>query len=145
MDWGFYFTDLDKLKEKTWFSGDLIQLCMHLADKFPNVRVGFTVSIHHRKTGPTSPRPLRWAAQHVKRWKTESANLPLICFFPLHLRNNHFVLLEINEVDRYVYYNDTGGYDTSDVQVCLTVHYFCRFGADHVAGSLQRRVSRSPI
>ncbi|KAK7924643.1 hypothetical protein PG985_006697 [Apiospora marii] len=117
LDWGCYFIHLDRLKEETWFSGDLIQLCMQLADKLQHMRVGFTVSFHDEKTGSALPRPLQWAAQQVKTWTTESAaNLPLVCFFPLHLHNNHFVLLEINGVDGRVYCYDTGSGGLDDAQ-----------------------------
>lgn len=125
LDWGFYFTILERLKEEIWFSGDLIQLCMHLADKLLCTRVGSSVSIHDDKTGSALHQPLQWAAQQVKRWKKQvktweirpTADVRLVCFFPLHLRNNHFALLEINEIDQHIDCYDTGGYDIGIVEV----------------------------
>ncbi|KAK8048252.1 hypothetical protein PG994_009982 [Apiospora phragmitis] len=138
LNWGFYFTNLERLKEETWFSGDLVQLCMQLADKLQYMRVGFTVSVHDRKTGSALPQPLQWAAKQVRRWKSASAtDLPLVCFFPLHLRNDHFVLLEINEVDRYVYCYDTGDYGAEDVQAA------CRDEFPHLQFKEQRILGRS--
>lgn len=122
LNWGFYFAHLERLNEEAWFTGDLVQLCMHLADKLPPMRVGPTVSVHDGKTGSALPQPLQWAAHQITKWKTgPAADIQLVCFFPLHLRNNHFALLEINEFDEQIYCYDTGGYDTKDVQVRLFI------------------------
>ncbi|KAK8124994.1 uncharacterized protein PG998_000753 [Apiospora kogelbergensis] len=131
LDWGFYFAILERLKEEIWFSGDLIQLCMHLADKLLCMRVGFTVSIHDDKTGSALQQPLKWAAQQVKTWKKQvktweirpAADVRLVCFFPLHLRNNHFALLEINEIDQHIDCYDTGGYDIGVVEAACKTEF----------------------
>jgi hypothetical protein len=107
-DSGFTFSvgSLQTLSGREWLNVDVILACLHLSDKLPSVRVGFSVPIHGQK-GPI-PRPFKRAAKRMAQWQQEAGGRnPLIYFFPLFQHENHFSLLEINERENSIFHYDS--------------------------------------
>ncbi|KAI1636903.1 hypothetical protein F4809DRAFT_640983 [Biscogniauxia mediterranea] len=93
---------------ENWFNDDLILLCLHLADKPPWVRVGFSIPIH-RQNCPTKmmARPFERAAKEIQRSRDAGTKGGrLVHFSPLLQHEDHFSLLEVNERDNYIYHYD---------------------------------------
>ncbi|KAH6972690.1 hypothetical protein EDB80DRAFT_596098, partial [Ilyonectria destructans] len=118
-------SSLNKLRGTTWLDDHVILTCLHLSDKLPFVRVGFSVPIHqeiypHR----AQLRPLEMASKRIMRWHDEmEVQSPLVCIFPLLLHNNHFTLLEINERESCIYHYDSlGRRENADVKVRTRGH-----------------------
>ncbi|POR39531.1 Uncharacterized protein TPAR_09101 [Tolypocladium paradoxum] len=97
---------LGRLHSTQWFNDQLVLLCLHLAQKRPYVRVGFSVPLH-RDTGPSTVqhRPFEMVARKIKEWNdAEVEEACLACFFPVLIHGNHFTLLEINQRDDSIYH-----------------------------------------
>ncbi|KAH6646811.1 hypothetical protein BKA67DRAFT_663195 [Truncatella angustata] len=121
--WGFYIDELARLNPSQWFGEDLVQLCIHLADRLPHVRVGFPVAIHDRHTGKPLVDPLKWVKKRIEKWNAEQAEGHLTCFFPLFLQNDHFTLLEINQTDDSVSHYDTAKYNSRPVKAACKAQF----------------------
>ncbi|KAI0536653.1 hypothetical protein GGR58DRAFT_514371 [Xylaria digitata] len=93
----FDIETLDRLSGTEWFNDKLILLCLHLADKLPYVRVGFSMVT----------KPFERAAQVIAGWKNAEPNDRLVCFFPLFQHGDHFSLLEVNYRDNAIYHYDS--------------------------------------
>ncbi|KAI5920145.1 hypothetical protein F4810DRAFT_723856 [Camillea tinctor] len=106
-DKSFMF-DPDVLDGTDWFNDELILLCLHLADKLPGVRVGFSIPIHQQKfTTKMMARPFERAAKEIQRSRDAGRKKgQLVHFFPLLQHENHFSLLEVNEMDNCIYHYD---------------------------------------
>lgn len=113
----FKVAALQRLKGHTWLNDKLLVACLHLSEKLPFVRIGWTVTIH-QDIRPNTPMKQQFerASQKIQAWKKE-ANSPLVYFFPLYQHGNHFTLLEINEKEGYVYHYDSMSGDSTDVKV----------------------------
>jgi hypothetical protein len=116
---GFAIKTLNKLNKGQWFNDELIQFCLHLSDKLPHMRVGFSVAIHNDNTGEVLPNPLIWAAKHIEKENMKDEGGQLIFLFPLFLQNNHFILLEVNQINGCIYYYDVANYDIQHIKVSL--------------------------
>ncbi|KAJ4208219.1 hypothetical protein NW759_013654 [Fusarium solani] len=107
-DSGFAFNvdSLRTLSGREWLDDDTILACLHLSEKLPFVRVGFSIPIHCEE-GPIS-RPLERAVKQILQWKREGgAENHLVYFFPLFQHQNHFSLLEINERENSIFHYDS--------------------------------------
>ncbi|KAI1642169.1 uncharacterized protein F4817DRAFT_321089 [Daldinia loculata] len=110
---------LSGLEGSNWISHELILLCMHLADRLPHIRIGFSVPIHENIRGRERKvlrDPFERAADQIEKWNKAESEDRLVCFFPLFQNDNHFSLLEINQRDGRIYHYDSKGYKTSDIQ-----------------------------
>lgn len=120
-DHTFKTTSIRKLDGKRWLNDELIIACLHLSDKLPFVKVGFSVPLDQR-TRPKKgyPGPFQRTSNQLKAWHKEiAADSCIVCFFPLWQRENHFSLLEINEFDGCVYHYDSMNKgDNELVKVC---------------------------
>ncbi|KAF4468233.1 hypothetical protein FALBO_4852 [Fusarium albosuccineum] len=110
----FDIASLQRLGSTRWLNDDIILACLHLSSKLPFVRVGFSIPIHRQtRAGGAIPRPFERAAQQISEWHASQqegdshAESPLVCFFPLFQRHNHFSLLEISERDGKIYHYDS--------------------------------------
>ncbi|CAH0017605.1 unnamed protein product [Clonostachys rhizophaga] len=111
---------IEALKSTAWLSDSVIMACLHLCDRLPFVRVGFSVPIHQqRNSHKRMPRPFEMAVKKIAAWHNEAeGSAKLVSFFPLFLNQNHFTLLEVNERDGCIYHYDslsevgTVGFDT---------------------------------
>ncbi|KAI0131061.1 hypothetical protein F4814DRAFT_456983 [Daldinia grandis] len=121
--WGFYIDQLDRFNKGRWFGEDTIQLCMRLSDRLSFMRIGSPVAIHDEQTGKALADPLRWAAKHVEDWNVRGGNDHLVCFFPLFLENTHFTLLEINQVDGFIYHYDAAGYKARHIKTACKARF----------------------
>ncbi|KAK6081372.1 hypothetical protein SCUP515_03060 [Seiridium cupressi] len=120
---GFYIDELNRLNEAQWFGEDLIQICLNLAEKLPAMRVGFPVVIHDRHEGKPLAEPFRWASKRIERWNSARAGDRLVCFFPLFLENNHFTLLEINQMDQSIYHYDSAKYGSGHIKEACKIQF----------------------
>ncbi|KAK6084210.1 hypothetical protein SCUP234_03539 [Seiridium cupressi] len=102
---------------------DLIQICLNLAEKLPAMRVGFPVVIHDRHEGKPLAEPFRWASKRIERWNSAKAGDRLVCFFPLFLENNHFTLLEINQMDQSIYHYDSAKYSSGHIKEACKIQF----------------------
>ncbi|RSL73881.1 hypothetical protein CEP54_000272 [Fusarium duplospermum] len=106
-DNGFVFSidSLRTLSGREWLNDDIILACLHLSEKLPSVRVGFSIPIHGEK-GPI-PRPFERAMRQIAQWRREGGEHPLVYLFPLFQRKSHFSLLEINEGENSIFHYDS--------------------------------------
>ena len=90
---------------------------MKLSDKPSSVRYGYSVpldsfkSVQHDKKQRVS-RPLAGWREKVESFQSEASNqlgerICLVCLVLLNLNNNHFTLLEINEIEEKIYHYDS--------------------------------------
>lgn len=98
---------LGRLEEGTWLDSDIILACLHLSKRKPHIRVGFSIPTHTQTRSGMVRRPFQRAAQAIEDWHSESSEKALTCIFVLFQRNDHFSLLEINEVDNCIYHYDS--------------------------------------
>ncbi|KAI1119303.1 hypothetical protein F5Y14DRAFT_445840 [Nemania sp. NC0429] len=104
----FGIETLDRLSGTEWFSDDLILLCLHLADRLPHVRVGFSVPIHQQdRPRKIVAKPFERAARVMEEWKNAEPDHRLVYFFPLFQHGDHFSLLEVNYRDKAIYHYDS--------------------------------------
>ncbi|KPA36875.1 hypothetical protein FLAG1_10333 [Fusarium langsethiae] len=98
-DFGVDVDSLKRLSGTTWLNDEIILACLHLSDKSPFVRVGFSIPIYQTdEPGNIMPRPFQRASSKMREWRNlNGKDDPLIGIFPLNLHNRHFTLLEINE------------------------------------------------
>lgn len=102
---------LERLATTRWLNDEVILACLHLADKLPFVRVGFSIPIH-QQTRPHIPlrRPFQRARQQMAEWHSQvEPECQLVCFFPLHQHEDHFSLLEFNAREHSIYHYDSMG------------------------------------
>lgn len=113
----FEIGSLDRLRSPKWSNDELILLCLHLAHKHSDVRVGFVVPLHQQvNSAKLMAKPFERVASQIEKWNAVAQNLT--CFFPLNLHNNHFSLLEINYKTGVIHYYDfLGERSEVDVQV----------------------------
>ncbi|KAH6889945.1 hypothetical protein B0T10DRAFT_572129 [Thelonectria olida] len=102
-------SSLQRLEEKTWLNDQIILACLHLAKRQRHIRIGFGISIHMQTRSGVMQRPFEKASRRMVEWHGESAEESLVGIFVLFQRNNHFSLLEINEVDNCIYHYDSLG------------------------------------
>ena len=102
---------LRTLSATRWLNDEVILACLHLADKLPFVRVGFSIPIHQQTRAHSAiPRPFERAVKQMAAWHCQmEEQSPLVCFFPLFQYQNHFSLLEINEREGVIYHYDSMG------------------------------------
>jgi hypothetical protein len=99
----FLRDSLRLLRDGEWINDEVILACLHLSDKLPSVRIGFSVPTHQVK------RPFQVARQRVDEWRRQTnGRYSLIYLFPM-FQPNHFSLLEINEIENCIYHYDSGG------------------------------------
>ncbi|KAJ3555872.1 hypothetical protein NPX13_g10262 [Xylaria arbuscula] len=99
---------LDRLSGTEWFNDELVLLCLHLADRLPHVRVGFSIPIHQQdRPRKIVAKPFERAARVIEEWKSAEPDNRLTCFFPLFQHGDHFSLLEVNYRDNAVYHYDS--------------------------------------
>lgn len=109
---------LDQLHSNKWFCDGLVLLCLHLAQRRPYVRVGFSVPLH-QDTSPSviQHKPFEMTARRIKEWNDAEKESRLVCFFPVLLHGNHFTLLEINQRDDSIYHYDSLGNQQGELEV----------------------------
>ncbi|KAH7304472.1 hypothetical protein B0I35DRAFT_151123 [Stachybotrys elegans] len=108
-NYSFGIDSLRRLGARRWLNDEVILACLHLSDRLDYVRVGFSIPLH-QQSQPQNPvlRPFERAAKLIAEWHYETETTgPLVCFFPLFQRQNHFSLLEINERDMRLYHYDS--------------------------------------
>ncbi|KAJ3558070.1 hypothetical protein NPX13_g9793 [Xylaria arbuscula] len=99
---------LDRLSGTEWFNDELVLLCLHLADRLPHVRVGFSIPIHQQdRPRKIVAKPFERAARVIEEWKSAEPDNRLTCFFPLFQHGDHFSLIEVNYRDNAVYHYDS--------------------------------------
>ncbi|KAI0404025.1 hypothetical protein F4802DRAFT_598640 [Xylaria palmicola] len=99
---------LNRLSGTEWFNDELILLCLHLADRLPHVRVGFSIPIHQQdRPRKIVAKPFERAAQVIEEWKCAEPDDRLVCFFPLFQHGDHFSFLEVNYRDNAIYHYDS--------------------------------------
>ncbi|KAI0977459.1 hypothetical protein F4678DRAFT_477486 [Xylaria arbuscula] len=104
----FGIETLDRLRGTEWFNDELVLLCLHLADRLPHVRVGFSIPIHQQdRPRKIVAKPFERAARVIEEWKNAEPDDRLTCFFPLFQHGDHFSLLEVNYRDSAVYHYDS--------------------------------------
>lgn len=134
---------LERLEGPHWFNDDLILACLHLADRLPFVRIGFSIPLH-QSTRPsrTMKRPFERAAKQLEQWRSEvEGSDRLVCLFPLFQRQNHFTLLEVNERDSSIYHYDSLSDGQSSILMVYTeTPYILRSKTNLVKEQVQRRV-----
>lgn len=138
---------LSGLEGSNWISHELILLCMHLADRLPHIRIGFSVPIHENIRGRERKvlrDPFERAADQIEKWNKAESEDRLVCFFPLFQNDNHFSLLEINQRDGRIYHYDSKGYKTSDIQVSFLA-FRNRFGVNYLIGGMQKEISQPTV
>lgn len=119
----FKSKSITKLDGKQWLNDEIIIACLHLSDKLPFVRVGFSVPLSQRsRRKKGTPGPFQRASNQINAWHKElSTDSDIVCFFPLCQHENHFSLLEINEIDGCIYHYDSLNEGDNDlVKVCDT-------------------------
>lgn len=103
----FPIDSLKRLGKTGRLNDDIILACLHLADKLPFVRVGFSIPIHQSKR-KALPRPFQMAEKKMAEWHRQvEVRCDLVCFFPLLHHESHFSLLEFNERDGSIYHYDS--------------------------------------
>ncbi|KAI3341954.1 hypothetical protein F4824DRAFT_495815 [Ustulina deusta] len=104
----FDIETLHRLGGTEWFSDELILLCLHLADRLPHIRIGFSIPIHQQdRPRKVVAKPFEKAARLIEEWKKAEPNDRLVCLFPLFLHGDHFTLFEVNYGDNAVYHYDS--------------------------------------
>jgi hypothetical protein len=102
-----------KLRRGEWFDAWVIYAGMTMSDKPPFVRYDYSIPLEEAgKNGRMKPihRPLRNWRKKIGRWRSEirpqsnGEQILQVYFCPLNHSNNHFSLLEINELERKVYH-----------------------------------------
>jgi hypothetical protein len=100
---------IEALKSTAWLGDGVILACLHLCDRLPFVRVGFSVPIHQQQDSRKKmPHPFEMAVKKIAAWHNEADDsAKLVSFFPLFQNQNHFTLLEVNERDNCIYHYDS--------------------------------------
>ena len=132
---GLFFNadELAGLRAGSWLNVNVILACLHLSERLPWVKIGFSIPTH-RDGGALQRRPFEGAATKVRQWRKHSSE-PMVFLFILFLRNNHFSLLEINERRKVIYHYDsimesTGKDDHHEISNTIQVHsWMVLFGA----------------
>ncbi|KPA38771.1 hypothetical protein FLAG1_08395 [Fusarium langsethiae] len=108
-DFEFGVESIQKLDGTTWLNDEVILACLHLSDRLPFVRIGFSIPVHQQtEVHRPMPRPFERAAKQLEEWRSMTEEQSwLICFFPLLQHENHFSLLEVNERERCVFHYDS--------------------------------------
>lgn len=110
----FLEDSLRLLRDGEWVNDEIILACLHLSEKLPSVRIGFSVPTHQVK------RPFQMARQRVDEWRRQTKGRDrLIYLFPM-FQPNHFSLLEINEAENSIYHYDSWGRKENS-----TIKVFC--------------------
>ncbi|CAG9949756.1 unnamed protein product [Clonostachys rosea f. rosea IK726] len=100
---------IEALKSTAWLGDSVILACLHLCDRLPFVRVGFSVPIHQQQNSRKKiPHPFEMVVRKIAAWHNEvDDSAKLVSFFPLFQNQNHFTLLEVNERDDCIYHYDS--------------------------------------
>ena len=143
----FGVDSLRRLGARRWLNDEIILASLHLSDKLAFVRVGFSIPMH-KQSEPQSaiPRPFERAAKQMADWHCQAkATGPLVCFFPLFQHQNHFSLLEVNEIDGYIYHYDSLSQgDNATVRVG-TAKRGLQVEADCSTGGMRKRLSQPSV
>ncbi|KAF4957163.1 hypothetical protein FSARC_11372 [Fusarium sarcochroum] len=105
----FGIESIYKLGGTTWLNDEVILACLHLSDRLPFVRVGFSIPVHRQtEAHGLISRPFETAADQLADWhsRTEEESR-LVCFFPILSHEEHFSLLEINERKGCIFHYDS--------------------------------------
>lgn len=101
----FDIKTLDRLSGTEWFNDELILLCLHVADRLPYVRIGFSIPIHQQdRPRKMVAKPFERAARVIEEWRSAEPDDRLVCLFPLFQHGDHFSLLEFNYRDNAIYH-----------------------------------------
>jgi hypothetical protein len=105
-----------KLRRGEWFDAWVIYAGMTMSDKPSFVRYDYSISLEeagkNRRMKPIH-KPLRNWRKKIDRWHSEirsqsnGEEILQVYFCPLNHNNNHFSLLEINEIERTIYHYDS--------------------------------------
>ncbi|KAK0627082.1 hypothetical protein B0T14DRAFT_562925 [Immersiella caudata] len=95
---------LQRLGSGEWLDAWVIAAAMELTAKPLPVRIGLSVPLHEGKN-KIKPREKPLAAWRKKVDASRAEELAYFC--PLHLRNDHFTLLEIDEGTQTIYHYDS--------------------------------------
>ncbi|KAK7418232.1 hypothetical protein QQZ08_011335 [Neonectria magnoliae] len=113
-------SSLQKLEAKKWLNDEIILTCLHLSEKSPFVRVGFSIPLQKQtRARSIMQRPFEKVSKQITEWHRQvQSEIRLICIFLLLLPDNHFSLLEINEGESAIYhYSLMDKAENSDIKV----------------------------
>jgi hypothetical protein len=105
-----------KLRRGEWFNAWVIYAGMTMSDKPSFVKYDYSISLEEAgKNHRMKPiyKPLRNWRKKIDTWRSEirsqsnGEEIPQVYFCPLNHNNNHFSLLEINELERKIYHYDS--------------------------------------
>jgi hypothetical protein len=107
----------NRLRPDEWFDAWTLLAVMKLSDKPSFVRYGYSVPLDSFKRDRNGkmkrdPRPLSGWRGKVERFRSEARNqlgerIRLVFLVPLQRNNDHFTLLEINEIEEKIYHYDS--------------------------------------
>lgn len=106
----------EKLRRGEWFNAWVIYAGMKMSDKSPFVRFDYSIPLEevgkNRRMKPIR-KPLRNWRKKIDKWRSEIRSqsnrddILQVYFCPLNHNNNHFSLLEINELERKICHYDS--------------------------------------
>jgi Ulp1 protease family, C-terminal catalytic domain len=104
----------EKLRGGEWFDAWTIFAGMTMSDKSPFVKYDYSIPLEESgRNGRMKAikKPLRRWREKIDIWRSEAQSteedILQVYFCPLNHNNNHFSLLEINELERKIYHYDS--------------------------------------